>query len=253
MNQVETLQVLKKFCCALIEEIKVQRPEYLTSVFTVAEIYQNLLPYGSNRERIGVEVNGDYEEALLRLLAGEGGFLILESEVALRDLQAELETTNPNVGLYRDYAAADVRLNKACLEMDSSAVSGELEPVHQTEAAELETDLHVSEIEFEDGFDLRAKLDTLQSANVTWDQRDQKVLADGSNESPSSEDNLIEGQAEKDGVTCQSCKTGLPVKHDLNFCPFCGTDLKIVRCDECSKELLVEWRFCVSCGTEVGG
>ena len=73
------------------------------------------------------------------MLAGEGGFLILESEVALRDLQAELETTNPNVGLYRDYAAADVRLNKACLEMDSSAVSGELEPVHQTEAAELET------------------------------------------------------------------------------------------------------------------
>ena len=55
MNQVETLQVLRKFCHALIEEIQVQRPEYLTSAFTVAEIYQNLLPYGSNRERIGVD------------------------------------------------------------------------------------------------------------------------------------------------------------------------------------------------------
>ena len=119
MSQLETLQVLRNFSHALIEEIQVRRPEYLTSAFTVAEIYQNLLPYGSNRERIGIELNGDYEDALLRLLAGEGGFLILESEPALRDLQAELETPHPNVALYSDYAAVDVRLSKACLDMTS--------------------------------------------------------------------------------------------------------------------------------------
>jgi hypothetical protein len=66
-------QILERFHRALIEEIQTQRPEYLTSPFTVAEIYQNLVPYGSHRERIGVEMNGDYEEALIRLLAGEGG------------------------------------------------------------------------------------------------------------------------------------------------------------------------------------
>ena len=35
-------QVLERFHRALIEEIQTQRPDYLTSSFTVAEIYQNL-------------------------------------------------------------------------------------------------------------------------------------------------------------------------------------------------------------------
>ena len=241
MNQVETLQVLRKFCHALIEEIQVQRPEYLTSAFTVAEIYQNLLPYGSNRERIGVELNGDYEEALLRLLAGEGGFLTLESEAALRDLQAELETPNPNMGLYRDYAAADVRLNKPFLDMTSPVVSEEPEAVYQTEVPEYKL--------FPEGVMHETPKFPVLKEQLLSKPEDSDYE---SNEPPSSGDTLIEGRAETDHITCQSCKTDLPVRHDLNFCPFCGTDLKVVRCDECSKELQVEWRFCVSCGTEVG-
>ena len=114
--------VLERFHRALIEEIQTQRPDYLTGPFTVAEIYQNLVPYGSHRDRIGVEMNGDYEDALIRLLAGEGGFLILDSEPALRDLQAELETQNPNTGLYREFAAVDVRLNQAYLDLAAAAI-----------------------------------------------------------------------------------------------------------------------------------
>ena len=107
----ETEQVLSRFYDALVDEIRAQRPDYLTGPFTVAEIYQNLVPYGLHRDRIGVEMNGDYEEALLRLLAGEGGYLILESETVLRNLREELESANPNTGVYREYAAVDVRLN----------------------------------------------------------------------------------------------------------------------------------------------
>ena len=107
----ENEQVLSSFYDALVEVIRAQRPDYLTGPFTVAEIYQNLVPYGLHRDRIGVEMNGDYEDALLHLLAGEGGYLILESEAALRNLREELESPNPNTGAYREYAAADVRLN----------------------------------------------------------------------------------------------------------------------------------------------
>ena len=94
----ENEQVLSSFYDALVEVINAQRPDYLTGPFTVAEIYQNLVPYGLHRDRIGVEMNGDYEDALLRLLAGEGGYLILESEAALRNLREELESPNPNTG-----------------------------------------------------------------------------------------------------------------------------------------------------------
>ena len=115
-------QVLERFHRALIEEIQTQRPEYLTQPFTVAEIYQNLVPYGSHRDRIGVEMNGDYEDALVRLLAGEGGYLILDSEPALRNLRAELDTPNPNTGVYREFAAVDVRLNQAYLDLSHEAL-----------------------------------------------------------------------------------------------------------------------------------
>ena len=51
--------VLARFYQILVEEIRSQRPDYLTGPFTVAEIYQRLVPYGSHRDRIGVDMNGD--------------------------------------------------------------------------------------------------------------------------------------------------------------------------------------------------
>ena len=44
--------VLERFHRALVEEIRVHRPDYLYGPFTVAEIYQNLVPYGTHRDRI---------------------------------------------------------------------------------------------------------------------------------------------------------------------------------------------------------
>ena len=74
--------VLERFIETLVQEITVTRPEYLTASFTVAEIYQDLIPYRSHRALIGVEMNGDYEEALLRMLSGEGDCLLLDSAAA---------------------------------------------------------------------------------------------------------------------------------------------------------------------------
>ena len=127
-------QVLERFHRALIEEIQTQRPEYLTGPFTVAEIYQNLVPYGSHRDRIGVEMNGDYEDALLRLLAGEGGYLVLDSDPALQALKAEVQSSNPNTGLYREFAAVDVRLNQAYLDLSASAMDQLPDLVRELEA-----------------------------------------------------------------------------------------------------------------------
>ncbi len=106
-------RLLDRFHRALVEEIRASHPEYLDSTFTVAEIYQNLVPYRTHRDAIGVEMNGDYEDALVRLLAGEGDFLLLESEPARRRIEAELRTSNPNTTVYREFAAAPVRLNPA--------------------------------------------------------------------------------------------------------------------------------------------
>jgi len=219
--------ILERFHRTLVEEIQTQRPEYLTGPFTVAEIYQNLVPYGSHRDRIGVSMNGDYEDALIRLLAGEGGYLVLESEPALRELKAELRSANPNTGLYREYAAVDVRLNPAFLELspDATREVGDLaRELGATTPASM-ADLAPSETAPDDMGIVPAGVDVFQNANRA-----------GTPAPP---------------TACQWCRAELPVRDNLNFCPFCGTDLKVVPCGACGEELEPEWRFCISCGTEV--
>ena len=203
----EMSDVLARFHGALVEEILARRPEYLHSPFTVAEIYQNLVPYGTHRDRIGVEMNGDYEDALLRLLAGEGGYLVLESAPALRALREELASSNPNTGLYREFAAVDVRLNQAFL-------------------SEARRPAPVPEAERED----------LASAETTTE------IA-----SPPPPPASAAPEA------CPWCRAELPRRPNLNYCPFCGTDVHVVPCPGCGAELDPEWRFCIVCGTEVSG
>jgi hypothetical protein len=223
----ESVQILERFHRALIEEIQTQRPEYLTGPFTVAEIYQNLVPYGTHRDRIGVEMNGDYEDALIRLLAGEGGFLILESEPALRDLKVELRSPNPNTGLYREYAAVDVRLNPAYVELSPGARGGTLDLVEELGARVPVSmaDLAPSEAALDDMGIVPPGVDVFQDESRT--------------------------DAPAEPTACQWCRAELPARDNLNFCPFCGTDLKVVPCNACGEELEPEWRFCISCGTEV--
>lgn len=286
-------QVLERFHRALIEEIQTQRPDYLTAPFTVAEIYQNLVPYGSHRDRIGVEMNGDYEDALIRLLAGEGGFLILESEPALRDLQAELETPNPNTGLYREFAAVDVRLNQAYLDLSAAAMDqlpdlvDELDaedPVVMAALAPSEGTASAQDLGIvPPGVDIFSDFDPDSTSEAMGDDQTapdveeaptpsrRQPLApeyvnepneNGSTEDdpPATEGAATEGMAKEGGTTvsdvsegaCVWCRAELPDRHDLNFCPFCGTDLKLRPCPSCGSELEPGWMFCGSCGTGVG-
>ncbi len=365
-------QVLERFHRALIEEIQTQRPEYLTQPFTVAEIYQNLVPYGSHRDRIGVEMNGDYEDALVRLLAGEGGYLILDSEPALRNLRAALESPNPNTGVYREFAAVDVRLNQAYLDLSAEALDQlpdlavELEaedPVVMTDLAPAEGNATAEELgvvppgvdifgdaeddperavgeldgagpggaaadsdaaadlaaaDTEDAADAdhasgaedRAEAepdsesegrpegapdseygpaDVLAAGSQNGDergaaapedplrQRDTATAVGGSDK----EDAAAPGQrrpplapeyvevpeeagaaaladeaprsGRADDGSCVWCRADLPAKDNVNFCPFCGTDLGLFPCPSCGAEVEPGWHFCAACGAEVDG
>ena len=310
-----TSDVLSRFHQVLLQEISESRPEYLTQPFTVAEIYQNLVPYRSHRDLIGVEMNGDYEDALLRLLAGEGDYLVIDSEVARREIREELESPSPNTGLFRDFAAADVRLNPAHLLTGAGDASGE----PSGEAIEDEDATSPDEI----GADGPAVLDDAESIPDEDDIEDQgeddvedhgeddvedhgedhvegqgedwgEVVSDGvvghieladdgvpvsvastepdhedprSEDAPSissAEDVEVAGEAEEHGehgeealeeadgpAACHWCRQSLPSRQVLNFCPFCGSDMRLFPCPKCGEELELDWQFCVSCGTEV--
>jgi hypothetical protein len=218
---IDTNDILTRFHRTLVEEIRNRRPEYLRDPFTVAEIYQNLVPYGTHRDRLGIEMNGDYEDALLRILAGEGGYLILESEPALRVLRQELESSNPNTGVYREYAAVDVRLDPARLPF-AGVPTREAAPAATAE----EADEAISVDDLAPEEEAAAEPFGVAAARPVPVSRDAPEA-------------------------CRWCRAELPDRPNLRFCPFCGTDIHVVPCPECGEELLPDWRFCIQCGAEV--
>ena len=274
--------VLQRFLEALVQQITATRPEYLTGPFTVAEIYQDLVPYRSHRDLIGVEMNGDYEDALARLLSGEGDYLLLDSEVARRELQEELAGPNPNTALFREFAAVDVRLHPSQVPLGGGAESevraedSEADAIDADEdgesaedwygkleaefGAELEAELE-EELEAELGDELEAELEDELEAELPSRSSEGGVvghietitappLVSLSESAPDEADSTAADPS--DGVTvCHWCREALPERDSIHFCPFCGSDLRPSPCHECGEAMEARWQFCASCGTGV--
>ncbi len=276
----ENNETLRRFHGALVREIRNRNPDYLDGPFSVAEIYQNLVPYRTHRDEIGVEMNADYEHALLQLLAGEGDYLTIESRTARQEIREELSLPNPNTGLYRDFAAADVRLNPSLLEEVGLSNSGDAEfPVHQEEAegAPALTDAPVSEAVEEPGPEPvddpePEAADTEEAAepeapvpSTEVELASQAIAPEvsgpedeaGEDEAGGSVEALEDGPPSEAGEeagtpdTCRFCMEKLPDDPRVRFCPFCGSNIQLVPCPNCGEELELNWRFCIACGTEV--
>lgn len=265
MHHPLTSEVLSRFHRTLVEEIRSSRPEYLSRPFTVAEIYQNLVPYRTHRDRIGVEMNGDYEDALLRLLAGEGDYLVLESDHARRELQGELESSNPNTGLFREFAAADVRLNPARLPSSSpgaepAAGDGGVSDHEDDGARPSPHDLFGDSVLLDLSEEDRAvAVEDLAPEPPSPSGTPRGSGGRASHASPRAPEPERSGAAvhatEVPGVPaaggeCRWCRGTLPHRENLNYCPFCGASAHSVPCSGCGEELELDWRFCIVCGTE---
>jgi len=52
--------------------------------------------------------------------------------------------------------------------------------------------------------------------------------------------------------SCRYCGHGLPEGRRVTFCPACGHNLTVQHCPACATELEVGWKFCITCGRQVG-
>lgn len=229
----------------LVTALHERDPSALSRPFTVAEIYQDLVPYRQYRDELELDMNGDYEQLLLRLLAGEGNLVQLESEPALRDIRKELDRKNPNTGVYREYAAVDVRLVRA--QIPDDLLTGEpVEGETYSRAQEPTLDL------------VRTDATGVEGSPGTEDDEGRAPPRTGM----ASEGTIGEagqGEVRADDETdanvdaCRWCGETLPTgRSALRFCPQCGHDVRAIPCPACGEELEPGWRFCIACGEEVG-
>jgi len=250
-------RVVTRFHGVLVEEILQTRPEYLDAPFTVAEIYQALVPYRTHRDLIGVELNGDYEEALLHLLAGDTEYLVIDSPAARDHIRRELRSKNPNTGVFREFAALTVRLNPRHLEATAApaaaAMSKSLPP--ETVATEVEESPKGHEVPASS--EARGSTAVGASQAVAFPSRSEPAVP--TRETASSEGSPMSPNAT--GIQpapaslpeeCPDCRCTLPERAGLRFCPFCGVDVFVTSCSACGEELDRDWAFCIICGTPSG-
>lgn len=231
-------RVVDRMYSVLVEEIRNKAPAYLAGEFTVAEIYQSLVPYRTHRDRIGVEINGDYEDALLRLLGGEGGYLELLSDAALARIRKEIGSPNPNTGVFRDFAAVGVRL-------DPDRIPPEGEAPTRSGASEkaAESDPPVAEA----GAELDLPLTVPDYRHPLPERPEDASAHAAASRAPQGGTDAAGAPAPAE---CPDCGEALPRRAGLRFCPFCGTDVLERPCGACGEPLERGWAYCVACGAD---
>ena len=198
--------------------------------FSAAEIYERLVPYRSNRSHLNVATHQDYEMAVLRLLAGERGYVQLEPDDVREAMQQEIATINPDPAYFRSFPDAQVMVNGRAAERVLIA-----ERAYAPPRAAVDDEDELIDTTGENPIPLQPR-----ASPVPTPSPQQRFRVARPPEGPS------ENQ-------CEYCGGVLPSNRDVRFCPHCGQpqegDLK---CPACGSPVDVGWAYCLACGKPTG-
>ena len=113
---VNRMDDLDRIFRRLVQNLRTNYPQYLSSPFSTEELYQVIVPYRHNRQELGIDTNQDYEMALTRLLSGERGYLVVDRDMR-ESLTRELESSNPDTSLFRAFNDRSISIAPDALSM----------------------------------------------------------------------------------------------------------------------------------------
>jgi hypothetical protein len=200
---------------ALARETRIAVP------FPAAEVYERLVPYRSNRAHLNVATHQDYEMAVLRLLAGERGYVQLEPENVREAMQREIATINPDPAYFRSFPDAQLMVNGRAAERVLLADRA-YAPTNGEEEEELSDATGENPVPMP--FVPPAAFRVPRSTDV-----------------PSSNQ-------------CEYCGGVMPGNREIRFCPHCGQPQGDgeLKCQGCGNALDVGWAYCLACGRATG-
>ena len=203
----------------LVRSLAAGDPARLHQPLQLSEIRDSILPYRSNRRALQLETSEDYELALMRLCAGEGGLARTEPEAVQVEFAAELRGSNPDLTLLHKHEQASVRLAP--------------EPLRQI--------LRPSN-------DLKYAPPEQRQTPV---QPRSPQPAPAKQPAPVKQSTPARKKPKETAPHCVSCGGALPPGRKVQFCPQCGTRQSPTHCSRCGAELEPGWKHCVGCGAEV--
>lgn len=237
---------LDRLFLLLVERASTQYPDHLSHPFEVAELYQSLVPYRHYRRELGIETNGDYELALVRLLAGERGYLQGESDMQ-EAMKKEIAGNNPNTSIFREYAASRVGLPADAVRRAEHVMArGGGQPAAARAAAAAASETPAAR-------QSAIPLGHNEPVSPSLPPTPASVAATAAppaarQRRPSAEQDSAPGTA---GDRCRYCSGTIPAGRPVTYCPHCGQNLTIRRCPACATELDLAWKYCITCGRGV--
>jgi hypothetical protein len=210
----------------LVRVLADEAPGRLAIPFPASEVYERLVPYRSNRSVLRVATHQDYEMAVLRLLAGERGYVSLDPLEVREALQRESTEANPDTSLFRQFPDAILSLNRLAAERFLRGDQAYAPPPPPPLA------------ESPEGLEPDAEAEGRPAARA----------GDRASESP-----FELAEQSESPRQCPYCGETLPAHRKVNFCPQCGQPPSgELRCPACGVEVDVGWGYCVSCGRATG-
>lgn len=216
------MPLLERFARTLVQRLG-ETPGGPHRAVSLEEIRTRLLPYRVYRSVLGFENVEDYDGVVLRLAAGEGGYVRTFPPQAAELFRAEVEHPAPNLELLDQLSETTVQIGTDALERifaepgdaDADAVRGDLaliEDLLEPEAPDAGS---------------RAEPEPLPE--------------------PAPAPRTVPAP----GESCRACGQSLPGGRPVVFCPWCGERLVPFTCPRCGTELASAWRHCITCGTPV--
>lgn len=205
--------------------------------FPAAELYERLVPYRSNRSRLRVATHQDYEMTVLRLLAGERGFVQLEPTDIREGMQREVTASNPDPAFFRNFPDAQIMINRFAAErvLRGNKAYAPPEPEEPADAEEEEEE--------------PASWTSENPIPPAGLERPELLEAD----EPGPTFELADVEEGPSPHHCPYCGGSLPSNRKVNFCPHCGQPpLGELKCPACGSEVDVGWGYCIGCGRATG-
>lgn len=237
---------LERLFRRLVDNLIAIDPARLHRPLTVGDLLGSVIPYRTNRRSLSIDSAEDYDTLVLRLCAGEGGYVQMVSNDIAQLFQDQLTSPNPDLGILREQETAELVLGTEPLahalgpgpeEAYAPPDDDPLEEAHPAPRTPRTTE---------------APLESLR--RVPFSAEPAPAVAPPMPPPPriTAEPEIRPRLVRDSGARCSYCGGRLPGGRTVNFCPHCGQNQTFTRCPECQSELELGWRHCITCGHHVG-
>lgn len=231
----------------LVHSLQAGDPSRLQESVLLHDLLTRIVPYRNTRRALGVDTSEDYELLVLRLVAGEGGFVRAEPEPMHVRFTEEAVSVNPDLGVLHEFRDAQLVLDPnatAWVLAGHARPDGYAPPAAQTPPVPPSAPPvpPVPPVPPAPPVPPVTPVPPAPPApSVPRTAPPPTPMPPPRHESAASSGRAGEHP-------CLMCGGRLPGGRLVNFCPHCGRSQARGDCPHCLAEVEYGWNFCVACG-----